>query len=71
MTTTQTRSRLEIEDHIRVREQTKADLLKKLDTANNKIARDYLKDKIREINTELRIFTKIHSAFTKTIHDRR
>ena len=71
MTTTQTKSRLEIEEHIRVREQTKSDLFHRLETAESKEARDYLKEKIREINTELRIFTKIHAAFTKTIKQRR
>ena len=71
MTTTQTRSRLEIESHIRVREQTKEDLFRRLEAATEIPARNWLKEQIRKINTELRIFTKIHAAFTKTINQRR
>jgi len=67
MSTTQTRSLLEIESQISIMNLVKNDLLGRLQSSNNAIHKGYLREKIKGINTELRIMQNIRSAFLRTI----
>lgn len=66
-TITQQRTRDEIDDRIAIIEDVKRDLKTRLDHTKNKIHSDYLKEKIRGINTELRIMCNMRTALQKTI----
>lgn len=67
MTFTQLESRREIMEHINIREEIKKDFMKRVKACDSKIQKEYLKSKIRDINTDLRFFHDIYSAFTRTI----
>lgn len=58
------RSQLEIINHV------KADLVDRMKNTTNKIHIDYLKEKIKGLNTEIRILTNIQTAFRRTIIQR-
>jgi len=66
-TTTQQKSLVEINDQISIIEQIKADLVQRIQRSDNRIHVRYLREKVRGLNTELRILYNIRSAFMKTI----
>lgn len=69
MTTTQERSLIEIQDQITIIEHIKTDLKKRYDEATSRIQKEYIAEKIRQLNTELRILTRIASSFRNTIRE--
>lgn len=66
-TTTQQKSLVEINDQISIIEQIKADFVQRIQRSNNRIHVRYLREKVRGLNTELRILYNIQSAFMRTI----
>jgi len=66
-TTTQTRVKMDIEDQIAVMEQAKRALQELLSRTEAKIQINYLKDKIKGINTELRIMYNMRASLDRTI----
>ena len=67
MTTTQQRSIIDIEDKLAIAEAIKKDLTDRMKNTKNKIHIDYLKEKIKWQNMEIRVLTDIHAAFRRTI----
>ena len=71
MTYSQLESRREIMEHISIRELLKKDLRNRLEKCDSKVQKQYLREKIRDINTDLRFFHKIYNAFTRTIQSKK
>lgn len=68
MATTQSAVKIKIEEQIAVMEAAKEKLQELMSpTGTNKIHNDYLKEKIKGINTELRIMYNIRTSLDKTI----
>lgn len=61
---------LEIEQHIAIVEDVKSDLMRRLDATNNKIHIRFLREKIKGLNTELRILNNIRASLNRTIRSK-
>lgn len=70
MATTQERSLGDIRDQLEIINRVKADLVNRMKNTKNRIHIDYLKEKIKGLNTEIRVLTNIQTAFRKTILQR-
>lgn len=66
-TTTQSTVKIKIEQQIEAMEQAKRALQELISQTAEKIKIDYLKEKIKGINTELRIMYNIRTSLDKTI----
>jgi hypothetical protein len=69
MTTTQEQSLTEIQDHITIIEHIKTDLKKRYHEATSRIQKQYIEEKMRQYNTELRVLTRIEASFRRTIRE--
>lgn len=67
----QQRCLMEIEQHISVIEDVKYDMKKRLDATDNKIHIAFLKEKIKGLNTELRILHNISASLNRTIRQKK
>jgi len=70
MATTQERSLGDIRDQLEIINRVKADLVNRMKNTKNRIHIDYLKEKIKGLNTEIRVLTNIQTAFRRTILER-
>jgi len=61
---------LEIEQHIAIVEDVKHDLTRRLDSTDNKIHIRFLREKIKGLNTELRILNNIRASLNRTIRSK-